>query len=246
MTWHLGPMIGLDTETSGVDLENDRIVTACIALVDGRKGGRPPETADTLIDPGIDIPEQAARVHGITTERARAEGVPARDGVEFIANMLATALRDEPSAPLVVMNAPFDLTILDRECRRYGLPTLHDRLFDRPLHVVDPFVIDKQIDRYRKGRRTLTALCEHYGVRLDGAHDASNDALAACRLAWMLAHRKPEVGGMALAELHAWQVKAKAEQAESFREYLRRQDKPCDDVSGEWPLQAFERQQVIA
>lgn len=242
--WHKGPMVGFDTETTGVDVENDRIVTACIALVDGT-GGRKPETAETLIDPGVEIPEQAARIHGITTERARAEGVPARDGVEFVTHLLATALLDEPAAPLVAMNAPFDLTILDRECRRYGLHTLHDRLGDRPLFVVDPMVIDKQIDTYRSGKRTLTHLCQHYGVRLDGAHDSSQDALAACRLAWVLARKKP-IDLMTLQELHAWQVAAKATQAASFREYRRKQGKAADDVSGEWPIQAYERQQAIA
>jgi DNA polymerase III epsilon subunit-like protein len=49
-------------------------------------------------------------------------------------------------------------------------------------------VIDKHLDRFRKGRRTLAAICEAYGVDLpaDEAHTAGADALAACRAAWVL------------------------------------------------------------
>lgn len=253
MNWHLGPMIGFDTETSGVNVETDRIVTACIALLDG--SGRPdapkPETIQAVIDPGIDIPTAASDVHGWTTERLAAEptAMTPTEGIEFVASMLATALLDQPEAPLVAFNAPFDLTILDRECRRYELPTLGERLGviphdpiirarkdGRPLYVVDPMVLDKHVDRYRRGSRKLTAVCEHYGVPFDGAHDAGQDALAAARAAWMIAHRHPPIARMSLAALHSLQVKAKREQAESFRSYLRKQNKSYADVSGEWPM----------
>ena len=46
-------------------------------------------------------------------------------------------------------------------------------------NVIDPFVIDKHIDPYRKGKRTLTAVCEHHGVKQTDAHDATGDDLAA-------------------------------------------------------------------
>ncbi|GAA3366567.1 hypothetical protein [Saccharopolyspora gregorii] len=69
--------------------------------------------------------------------------------------------------------------------------------------VVDPRCLDKRFDRYRKGKRTLGALCEHYRVRLDSAHDATADALACARLAWRLAKTHPdEIGTRALAALH--------------------------------------------
>lgn len=235
--WHLQKMVSFDVESTGVSVEKDRIVTACVALVDGT-GKRKPDTFDCLIDPGIDIPKGASDVHGWTSERIKADprAQQPKDGIGLIAEVLARLLLEEPAAPLVAYNAPYDITILDRECRRNEVPTLHERLGNRPLYVVDPFVIDKQVDRFRKGKRTLTATCEHYRVPLDGAHDATADALAACRVAWMLAHRYPDVGRAALPELHRQQVGWKAEQAGSFADYLRRQGKHTDDVSGEWPM----------
>lgn len=260
MTWHKGPLLALDVESSGVSVENDRIVTACVALVDGN-GKKAPDVFDCLIDPGIEIPKGASDVHGWTSERIKADprAMQPRDGIDLIAEVLARLLLEEPAAPLVAFNAPFDLSILDRECRRNEVPTLgrrlgvvaHDpiireRLDGRPLYVVDPFVLDKAVDRWRKGKRTLTATCEHYGVRLDGAHDASEDALAACRVAWMIAHKNPRLAQMPLPELHAMQVKAKREQDASFAEYKRRKGESTEGLDGHWPMSPYAGQQAIA
>ena len=51
------------------------------------------------------------------------------------------------------MNAPFDLTLLDRELRRHRAASLSHYLGQNPLRVLDPRVLDKHLDRYRKGRR---------------------------------------------------------------------------------------------
>lgn len=238
MTWHLGPMAAFDLETTGVDVETDRIVTACVAEIDG-SGQNAPAATTWLVNPGVEIPKAASDVHGISTDRARAEGRPPVECVAEIAALLADMV--EADVPVVAFNAVYDLTLLDRECRRHGVPSLADWCEDEgfTLHVVDPFVLDKHVDRYRRGKRNLTAACEHYGVRLDGAHDASFDAVAATRVAWRIAQRYPEIAEMSLPDLHALQVKACAEQAASFRDYLRSQGKPCDDVRDEWPLVPF-------
>ena len=61
--------------------------------------------------------------------------------------------------PVVVYNAPYDLSLLDRECRRNGLEPI-----DAPGPVIDPLVIDKAVDSYRKGKRTLEVAAAHYRV----------------------------------------------------------------------------------
>ena len=63
----------LDTETTGVDVETDRIVTACVGIGDPKLGTWHPR--EWLINPGVPIPDEAAAIHGVTTEKARAEGV---------------------------------------------------------------------------------------------------------------------------------------------------------------------------
>jgi DNA polymerase-3 subunit epsilon len=248
-TWNLGPMVAFDLETTGVDVETARIVTACVALIDG-SGQRPPDVTTWLVNPGIDIPEQATEIHGITTDHAREYGRPANECVREILSRLM-----HKTAPIVAFNACYDLTVLDRELRRYGIaPFMPAAQF-----VVDPFVLDKHLDRYRKGSRKLIDQCEHYGVRLDGAHDASHDAVAAARVAWRIAQRYPEIAAMGLYDLHNLQVEAKREQDASFAEYLRSQARwardvdeqialnaRADTVAGHWPMMPYAGQAVSA
>ncbi|WP_086710272.1 3'-5' exonuclease [Streptomyces antimycoticus] len=230
MSWHLGRMCGFDLETTGPDPETARIVTACVVQVGGN---RPAATANWLSDvDGEEIPAEAAKIHGITTERARAEGTDLREVVESIINALAQVALS--GVPVVAMNARYDLTVIDREARRYGMPALADTV-GSDLRVIDPFVIDKQVDRYRRGSRKLTALCDHYKVRLDGAHSADADAIAACRVAWRLGQRFEQLAAMSLDELHTAQVEWAAAQAASLQEYLRKSD-PTAYCAPEWPL----------
>lgn len=225
MSWHRGLMAAFDTETSGVDVEQDRIVTATVCLVDN---GGIKDQRGWLINPGVEIPEAATAVHGITSEHARAAGDDAATAVLQIMTALYNAW--EIGAVVVGYNVPFDFTLLDRELRRHNGFGLEIR-----GPVVDPLVVDKALDRYRKGKRTLTACCEQYGVRLDGAHDATEDALAAARLAWKLAELYPDELGD-LDALQAKQQAWKAEQSASFADYLRRKGEDASGVDGAWPI----------
>lgn len=241
--WHLGPLCGYDLETTAPNPEEARIVTACVVEIDGT-GKTPPKPRNWLAKPAVPIPDEAANIHGITTEQAEADGAEPALVVAEVLDALHTALAF--NMPVVAFNAPYDFTVLDRECRRYDLPTL-DRLLGGEIGpVIDPYCLDKHLDRYRRGSRTLTATCEHYDVRLDGAHDASFDAIAACRVAWRIAAKNPRIAEMNLGVLHHLQTQAKAEQADSFRAYLRKQGKPCDDVRGEWPVIPYGGQAVLA
>jgi DNA polymerase-3 subunit epsilon len=233
-TWHSGPFLAFDTESTGVDCDTDRIVTATTVWIDGADL----DTTTWLIDPGVEIPEAASAVHGITTEHAREHGRPPIECIQEIVEVLTGAI--DQGVPVLAFNAAFDLTILDREARRTGAPPV------APALVLDPFVIDKAVDRYRKGKRTLETQCAHYGVTHGGAHDATADALAAARVMWRIARRYPQVAALSLAELHDAQVRWAAEQAASFRQYLIRQGRTDDLPTGEWPMRAYTPGQVAA
>lgn len=230
MSWHTRRLAAFDIETTGIDVEHDRVVTAAVSVVGA---GVPTVSLSWLVDPGVEIPEGASAVHGISTEQARRDGRDPAEAIEEIAAALAA--QQLAGVPIVAFNARFDLTILDREARRHGVRPLVDRIggIDRLL-VVDPFVIDKAADRYRRGRRTLTAVCEHHDVPLVDAHDANADALAAARVAWRMATRMLDIGGADLAVLHRWQVAWAAEQAASLEEYFAAQGRP-ERVEPAWP-----------
>lgn len=230
MSWHTRRLAAFDIETTGIDVERDRVVTAAVSVVGG---GLATASRAWLVDPGVEIPEGASAVHGITTEQARRAGQDPADAVEEITALLTE--QQLAGVPIVAFNARFDLTILDREARRHGVVPLVDRVggYDR-LCVVDPFVIDKQVDRYRRGRRTLTAVCEHHRIPLVGAHDANADALAAARVAWRMATTMVDIGGCELRRLHAQQVAWAAEQAATLQEHFAAQGRP-ERVEPAWP-----------
>lgn len=272
--WHDGPLAGFDLETSGTDVFNDHIVTA--AVVDCSPGQRP-TSIQWIIDPGVDIPDEAAAVHGWTTERVR-EAVGGRDqavrigpkgnrmrmhregALGEIAGHLATRMAAD--AAVVAANAAFDLTLLESELVRHGI----DPLSSRPTGirgVVDPMVIEKAWDPYRKVKggcrggkhqcggcgvedKTLTSLCKHYGVILSAAHDAAADALAAVRLAPRLMSLWPDSARLRLATLHEHQVTWRREQADGLRAYFDRAGIEHDGVCGEWPVHSVCRPRGVA
>lgn len=227
--WHLAPLASFDIESTGVDVETDRIVTATLVRIHGAQT----TTRSWLINPGVEIPQGAIDVHGITNEQARRDG---QNPVIACAEILAEL--DEcwtGGRPVIIYNASFDLTLLDRELRRHCQVSL-DGIIGT---VIDPFVCWKELDRYRKGPRTLTAACQAFEVKQEGAHTAEGDALAAARVAWRLAQTYPERLGR-LEELNDLQAIWRREWATEFEKYLIKQGEP-EAVSGEWPLVPFEQ-----
>ncbi|MEU6736381.1 exonuclease domain-containing protein [Streptomyces physcomitrii] len=230
MAWFRELVHGFDLETTGTDPHRARIVTG--AVVEFRAGevlGR----REWLADPGVPIPAEAAAVHGITDEQA-AQGAPPDQVADAIAEVLTASWR--AGIPVVAYNAAFDLTLLAAELRRHGLPSLRERLGTEPAPVLDPYTIDRYVDRYRRGKRKLEAVCTEYGIRLDAAHDATADALAAARLACAVAERHPKVAELSAAELHRSQIGWAAELAADFQRFLRRQGEQDAVVDGVWPL----------
>ena len=218
-----------DLETTGIDVATDRIVTAHVGLL--AADGYVRESRAWFADPGIEIPAGATAVHGITTERARAEGRPSDEVVgEVLAALRGLFAR---GIAVVAYNAPFDFSMLKYEALRHRLEPIHS-----PAPVVDPLVLDKAVDRFRRGKRTLDVVAAHYAVPLVGAHEAAADAIAAGRVAQALAdrfgHRLPGDG----IELHTRQIGWAREQAESLTEYFVRIGRidPADPVDGRWPI----------
>jgi len=215
-----------DTETTGLSTREDRIVTAFIGVMG--PDGQLSQSHSWLADPGILIPPVATSVHGVSTEHAQQYGRPAAEVVPEIVAVLHDL--QAQSIPLVVYNASYDLSLCYREALRYGVEPLA-----RPKPVIDPLVIDRALDPYRKGKRTLDAVAAHYGVVNPAAHNAEGDALTTGLVTRALVSRFPEQ----LAEvntLHDQQVNWAHSWAENFRLYLEKQGRPARTVSGAWPL----------
>ena len=216
-----------DTETTGIDTRFSRIVSAYVGLIDA--DGVITDSAEWLINPGVDIPEAAAAVHGITTAHAREHGAEPSRAIAAIAETLAGYF--SRGIPVVAYNASYDFSILHHEMVRYG----HNPLTD-PAPIVDPLVIDRAVDRYRRGKRTLQMATAHYMVAFDDAHTADADAVAAGRVAQAIIRTHGESLPETPQELHAQQKVWSAEWAENFQAFRRGRGDAGFTASGDWPV----------
>jgi DNA polymerase-3 subunit epsilon len=230
--WQTMPLLAFDVESTGVDVWNDRIVTACVVAFDT---GRP-SAFNWLANPGVDIPTEAEQVHGISTAYAAEHGQDPAEVLYEISGRLALWMGRR--FPVVAMNAAFDFSMLEAENRRHGVPTLAERLAPKPVGpVIDPFVMDKKVDPYRKGGRKLVDLCATYGVPLVAAHTAEFDAASAVRLARAIIRAKPQAfRGMTIGGLHQAQQQWRAEQMNGLRAYFDKNGTEHDGCCGEWPV----------
>ena len=95
-----------------------------------------------------------------------------RSSVEQIAFRLCQA--SSHGVPVIGMNVSFDLQIVDSLTTSLLGTSLVDLGWQGP--ILDALVIDRGFDTYRKGKRTLDALCERYRVKRSGADNALADA----------------------------------------------------------------------
>lgn len=234
--WRDQILATLDTETTGTDPENDRIVTAVVDTYDA--DGTQLRSLDVLVNPGIEIPKSASDVHGVTNEMA-ADGVEPGEAITVIIGAMMTAWRDD--LPIVVYNAAFDLTLIDRESRRH---------LGTPLEilgpVIDPMVIDRHVDRYVKGanQRRLKPTCERYDVEIHDWHTASADAYAAQELARAISRKHDHQMPSSLGDLWRWQRTLRRDQAKNLQDYFASVGKTNDDgtpivIPGDWPMIPF-------
>lgn len=217
-------VLSFDLETTSPQPTTTRIVTSALITIDGG----PADKRELLADPGIEIPQEATAVHGITTEYAREHGQPHDVVLEETVRTINDAWSRGLS--LVVYNAPFDLTVL------HAL-TNGEFLINGP--VFDPYLIDRAKDRYRKSKRTLGILCEHYGVPLDNAHEATADALASARIAWKMAKKWPELTTTDMNVLMEEQAVWYYDLQSDLKRYFESQGRSATDVNLQWPIQGL-------
>ena len=139
----------LDTETTGLDpADGHRVLEiGAVELIHQTATGK---VFHALVNPGRDVPEDAARIHGHTALSLKDKPVFAevvRDFLAFIDN-----------ARLVIHNAEFDVRFLNAELGRLGLASIGmDRVVDtlalaRKKHPGQPNGLDALCDRYRIDR----------------------------------------------------------------------------------------------
>jgi len=185
VAWARVPLCVIDFETTGLDPERDRILEAGVVCFDR---GEIRARHNFLINPGIPVPEEARKVHGITDEELAA--APRFEEVAHeIAGLLAGRLP-------VAYNAGFDRKFLHAEFRRFGavLDVRTPPALREDVVWVDPLVWVRELHKYEKGKK-LTDVCERLGIPLEQAHRAAGDAEATGHVLMAFAKDMPETYG---------------------------------------------------
>ena len=166
-------MVGFDLETTGLEARESRIVQAVVGDM------------NILLNPGVDIPQEALDVHGFTKEHLAAHGVDYVQGLSMISAALTEAW--DRGALVVGHNIGyFDLPFLRAQESLFDLPRTRVRKF------YDTYTEYKKV-KHGEASGKLTSMCEAMGVRLDNAHEAGADAAASVECARILRNGwKPE------------------------------------------------------
>jgi len=226
--WTEGPFVAFDTETTGTDPCVARILQAAIITYDP-KGIRREEDDVIYIDPGIPIPPEAIAIHGITADKLRKEKAwEAKSGVEHVSRILHDR-SSQRGYPCVIYNTTYDYPLLLAECQRHGI-----EVGRRPMFL-DPLVIDRALDKYRRGSRKLGDTARFYGVRLDAAHGALADATAALAIMRALIKIYPHLKTFDLPTMQKMQVNWHTEWRDRINTYRGRIGN-TNRVTGNWPI----------
>lgn len=187
------PCLVLDTETTGMDPEIDRIVAIGAVRLHGRRLFRT-RTFDVLVRPGRRIPASASAVHRITDSMV----ANAPEVAEVWPGLIET-LRD---AAVVGHHVDFDLAMLRSAVARYGLPWQEPLALDtaRLAAALDP--AEKDLD--------LAEIARRHGIIPTGRHTALGDSLVTAELYLRLVPRLLDRGVVTLGDAVRFGASAKA------------------------------------
>jgi DNA polymerase-3 subunit epsilon len=155
--------VSFDVETTGLSPARDRI--AEIGAVKFNTGGVIDNFA-TLVDPGIPMPDAAAKVNNITDSMLK--------GQPFVEDVMPQFLEFIEGAIIVAHNAPFDCGFINESLARLYKSHLVPFRF-LPNKITDTLVMSRSLLPGRK-HYNLQALAAGFEIRAENAHRAADDA----------------------------------------------------------------------
>jgi DNA polymerase III epsilon subunit family exonuclease len=178
-------LVVFDLETTGLSAERNRICEVGAVRV---RGLELVDSFQSLVNPGVALPEPVARLTGLREQELR--HAPA------VAGVVERFLRFAGDELLVAHNARFDQRFLDRQ-----LLLQHGRrLSEPPLCTA---ALARRLLEGRLRRVGLTSLAHFFGVPTRPCHRALPDAEATAQVLVHLIGLAQELGARRLSELRA-------------------------------------------
>ena len=155
--------IFLDTETTGLSFrEGHKIVEiACIETKDLIATGK---VFHKLINPKRDMPDEAYKVHGFSSEFLKD-----KETFDQVADEFLNFIKDKK---IIIHNATFDLSFLDGELRSIQKEKINKKL------VIDSLEVAR--NKFPGTSNSLDALCKRFNVDL--SRRTKHNALLDCEL----------------------------------------------------------------
>ncbi|QKT12154.1 hypothetical protein [Rhodococcus sp. W8901] len=186
------PIAAFHTTSLASDPVTAHIASAQLTLIElGLDGAAPTvETLDWVLDPRWDNAPDMDAVRRLVAEEGPSM-VPSYTSDEYVEGLRdiseALSCAWETGFILVTFDAAAHLTIVENEFNRVFVP----EQWSLGGPVLDPLVLDRAGDKYRKGPRALADVCRHYGVEYSPHPDPRDvgAALAAARLAYVMLRR---------------------------------------------------------
>jgi DNA polymerase III epsilon subunit family exonuclease len=192
--WRDLPLVGLDTETTGLSVVEDRIFEIAVVTFEG---GCISDPFCELMDPTRPLSDAAALKTGVTDSDLA--------GRPTFAHFAPEILRRIEGRIVVGYNLiGYDMPLLKAELARVGLE-LPD------CHMVDVLIFARAL--MPGGRHRLEEAVRHFAVPMDNAHRASADAEATVRLLLAMAKDLPSELPDLLRLQAQWQAEQRAKRA---------------------------------
>ena len=171
--WIEMPLVGMDTETTGLSVVEDRIFELGLVTF---QGDQVVDSFCEMMDPTRPLSDVSREKTGVREEDLRGKPTFAAHAHEIVRRMTDTVI--------VGYNIlGFDLPMLQAELRRVGLELPR-------CHAVDVLIFARQL--VKSGRHNLGEMARQLGIAMDTAHRATADAEATVRLLHALAPQVPE------------------------------------------------------
>ena len=219
MNWRSSRIAVIDTETTGTNAAIDRVVEVAAVIVEN---GEIVDRFGSLVNlgPGVEIPEAATAIHGITDADVR-NAPPfwsvSVDIVNFVRDTIPASY-----------NARFDRAMLLGEFLRLNAQPMPEFLASNEW--IDVLAWTRAHDPFARGtgRHKLTTVAARLGVEIGTAHRALGDCETAARVLWKMQsatmHRESGVAIMPVEfeELQLHQRRLQAEKDADWHRYVIR------------------------
>jgi len=182
--WAQAPLAVIDFETTGLNVEIDRVIEVGLICFDE---GKLTARHNWLVNPGMAVPAEALAVHQISDDDLKL--APSfSEVIESIAEILKGRIP-------VAYNADFDRAFFLRELSRCNAElAAFAPACDPEVAWIDPLVWARELFKDQKSRK-LVDIAQELGVQLESAHRATDDAEATGHVLLAMSDRLPHTYG---------------------------------------------------